>query len=181
MPCEWQDPWTQVSLQTTIKLFFLSWFKSILFYWNKHVSNSTSSCCKRITQNKEHSPLQQNMKLRSYRVHHSQTHRTMLSFCLSSRNQVRHYRDASFSLLDNMVTASVTATLQIYDWGTQFLGNSSVMQKIIQTIISMALEQFQSNTISQFHACFGDFFSAFIPSFYVQAKKQGRMHLVLPI
>lgn len=77
--------------------------------------------------------------------------------------------------------ASISAALQIYEWVTQFLGNSSVMQKLIQTKISVALEQFQSNTISQSRACFGDFFSFFIPNFFVQVKKQGRVYLVLPI
>lgn len=104
-----------------------------------------------------------------------------LSFFLGNRNLKRCCRDTYFSLLDTIIMTFISVTLQICDWVTQLPGNSSVKWKLIQTKISVALEQFQSNTISQSCTYFGDFFSSFTPSFFVHVKKHRRVYLVLPI
>lgn len=70
--------------------------------------------------------------------------------------------------------------MKIYDWAFQFCHNSVIMQKLIQTKVSVVPGHFQSNTkvITQSSACFWVFF---ISHFLVQAKNQQRVYLVLPI
>lgn len=94
-------------------------------------------------------------------VFHWWTHRATWVFFLGPGNWVINWRNASFSLPNTLTTASISATPQIYGWVTQFLGIFSGIQKAIQTIIFVTLEQFKSNTLSPSHACFGDFFFYF--------------------
>lgn len=110
-----------------------------------------------------------------------QTGQTCLLFLSpGSRNWWRHHRDAVFSWPDTIITVSISATVKIYDWVSQFCNNSVIMQKRTQTKVSEVPGHFQSNTevIIQSWACFWSFF---IPGFLGQVKNQQRVYLVLPI
>lgn len=106
-------------------------------------------------------------------VFHWWTHRATWVFFLGPGNWVINWRNASFSLPNTLTTASISATLQIYDWVTQFLGIFSGIQKAIQTIIFVALEQFKSKTFPLLMLALG--ISFFISTFLMQLKKQGRV------